>query len=91
VRVRWERVGRFALLFVLAIVVGLYVEHTLSYLSTRAQADRQQAIVDKLARQNAALLRERRALQNPATIVQKARSLGMMRPGEQGYVISSSH
>ena len=53
-RVRWERVGRFGLLFVLVIVVGLYAEHTLSYLSTRAQADQQKAIVDRLAHQNAA-------------------------------------
>jgi cell division protein FtsB len=89
VRIRWERVGRFGLLFVLAIVVGLYVEHTLSYFSTRAQADRQQAIVGRLQRQNGYLRQQAKSLQSPATIVRHARALGMIRPGEQAYVISS--
>lgn len=86
--VRWERVGRFALLFMLAVVIGLYVEHTLSYFSTRAQADTQQAIVDRLAHQNANLVRQQNALNDPTTIVRDARALGMVRPGEQPYVIT---
>jgi cell division protein FtsB len=87
-RVRWERVGRIGLLVVLTIVVGLYVEHTLSYFATRAQADRQQAIVTKLTRQNAQLAKEAKALNTPATIVSQARSLGMVRPNERPYVIT---
>jgi cell division protein FtsB len=87
-RVRWERVGRFALLFVLAVVVGLYVEHTLSYFSTHAEAGQQQAIVDRLAHQNALLARQEKSLNDPATIVRDARALGMVRPGEQPYVIT---
>jgi cell division protein FtsB len=87
-RVRWERVGRFALLFVLAVVVGLYAEHTLSYLSTRAQADQQGAIVNRLARQNAMLIRQQKSLNDPITIVRDARALGMVRPNEQPYVIT---
>ena len=89
-RVRWERLGRFGLLFVLVVVIGLYVEHTLSYFSTRAQADQQQAIVTRLTRQNRALTREQKSLSNPITIVNEARSLGMVRPGEQPYVITGS-
>jgi cell division protein FtsB len=87
-RVRWERVGRFALLFVLAVVVGLYVEHTMSYLSTRTEADQQRAIVDQLVHQNAVLARQEKSLNDPATIVRDARALGMVRPGEQPYVIT---
>jgi cell division protein FtsB len=89
-RVRWERVGRFGLLFVLAVVIGLYAEHTLSYLSTRAQANQQQAIVTRLAHQNAALTREQKSLNNPATIINEARALGMVRQGEQPYAITGS-
>ncbi len=87
---RWERVGRIALLVVFAIVVGLYVQHTLSYLSTRAQADQQQAVVGSLTRRNAQLRAEQRSLNNPATIIRDARSLGMVRPGERPYVIIGS-
>jgi hypothetical protein len=87
-RVRWERVGRVGLLFVLTIVVGLYAEHTLSYFSTRAQADQQQAIVNRLARQNASLMRQKASLTDPTTIVRDARALGMVRPGERAYAIA---
>jgi cell division protein FtsB len=86
-RVRWERVGRYGLLFVLAIVVGLYVEHTLSYVSTRSQANQQNAIVDQLTRQNRGLARQLKSLNDPATIVRDARALGMVRPGERAYAM----
>jgi cell division protein FtsB len=87
-RVRWERVGRIGLLVVLAIVVGLYVEHTLSYVATRSQAKQQQAIVTRLTRQNAALARQEKSLNDPSTIVSQARALGMVRPNERPYVIT---
>lgn len=87
-RVRWERVGRFGLLFVFTIVIGLYVQHTLSYLGTRSIAGQQQATVSRLARQNAALLRQEKSLNDPSTIVSEARKLGMVRPGERPYVIT---
>ena len=87
-RVRWERVGRVGLLIVLAVVVGLYVEHTLSYFSTRAQANQQQAIVSRLAHENARLTRREHSLNSPATIVSEARALGMVRPDERPYVIT---
>ena len=87
-RVRWDRAGRIGLLVVLTVVVGLYVQHTLSYFATKSQADHQQALVDRLARQNAALERQQRALGDPATIVRDARALGMVRAGERPYVIT---
>ncbi len=88
VRVRWERVGRVALLVVLAVVVGLYAEHAFSYLVTRSQAGHQQAIVNQLTRQNTALAAEQKSLEDPAIIVRDARALGMVRPGEQSYAIT---
>lgn len=85
---RWDRVGRIGLLVVLTVVVGLYVQHALSYLSTRAQADQQQAVVQRLVRDNAALEKQQRSLNDPATIVRDARALGMVRPGERPYVVT---
>lgn len=89
-RLRWERVGRVGLLVVLAIVLGLYVQHALSYLSTRAQSAHQQQIVRSLSRQNAALSAEQRALSRRSTIIHDARALGMVWPGEQPYVMIGS-
>jgi cell division protein FtsB len=80
--------GRVGLLVVLVVVAGLYVQHTLSYLSTRAQAQQQQAIVRRLTRANAALSREAKSLNNSVTIQQDARALGMVKAGERSYVIT---
>jgi cell division protein FtsB len=76
-----------ALLVVLAVVLGLYVQQGLAYLSVRGQADQQAAIVQQLSHQNAQLSRREKALNNPATIVQEARALGMIKPGERPYVV----
>lgn len=87
-RVRWDRAGRVGLLVVLSVVVGLYVQHTLSYLLVSSQAGHQEAIVDQLTQQNRQLAAEQRSLSQPATIVRDARALGMIRPGELAYVIT---
>ncbi|MGH2913681.1 MAG: FtsB family cell division protein [Solirubrobacteraceae bacterium] len=87
-RLRWERLGRVGLLLVLGVVVLLYGQHIASYLSARSQADRQQATVDRLLRQNARLSAVERSLGQPATIIADARRLGMVRPGEQPYSVT---
>jgi cell division protein FtsB len=86
--VRWEKVGRVVLLVVLVVVVGLYVQQGLAYLSVRGQASQQQAIVHTLSRQNARLVQQQKALNDPATIAQDARALGMVRPGERPYAVT---
>jgi cell division protein FtsB len=68
-------------------VIGLYIQHALSYFATRAQADQQQALVRGLQREQAQLESERQSLSNPATIERDARALGMVRPGERPYVL----
>jgi hypothetical protein len=89
-RVRWDRVGRTSLLVVLAVVLGLYVKQALSYFSVRSQAEQQMALALRLEHQNRSLLHEQQTLQNPATIIQDARALGMVRQGERPYVIMGS-
>jgi cell division protein FtsB len=86
--IRWDRVGRTVLLIVLVVVGALYVQHAISFLSTRARAEAAQASVRQLVRSNHQLEREQRALQQPATILALARELGMVRPDERPYVIS---
>jgi cell division protein FtsB len=87
-RVRWDRVGRVALLVVLAVVVGLYMQQGFRLFSVRSQDKQQQRIVQRLSKENAALVREQKSLDNPATIEREARVLGMVRPGERPYVIT---
>jgi cell division protein FtsB len=73
---------------VLGVVLALYVEHTLSWLSTRSQADSALATVERLTRENRVLEHEQTALHNPATIIRDARALGMVKAGERPYVIT---
>jgi cell division protein FtsB len=87
-RVRWDRVGRVGLLVVLCVVAGLYVQQALAYLSVRAQASHQRAIVQELQRSNASLRAQQRSLNNPVTILRDARALGMVRVGEHPYEVT---
>jgi cell division protein FtsB len=87
-------VGRVALVVVLVVVAGLYIQDAMSYLSTRSQANQQRAIVKRLQHENAALAKRQQSLHNAATIERMARALGMVLPGERPYVLmggSSNH
>ena len=85
---RWERVGRIGLLVVLAVVIGLYADHAISYLTARAESNRQHVIVSHLQRQNAYFEQRQRSLNDLSAILAQARKLGMVRPGEQPYTIT---
>jgi hypothetical protein len=73
---------------VLGVVGALYVQHTLEVLSTHSQAQQQLGIVRQLEKSNAALIKQRDSLGNPATIQRDARVLGMVRVGEHPYVVT---
>jgi cell division protein FtsB len=91
VRVRWDRVGRVALLITLLIVVGLYIQPALSILTTWRAEHRQASAVRQLIADNKSLERQVRSLNSPLTIVADARSLGMVRTGEKPYVVLGLH
>ena len=87
-RIRWDRVGRISLLAVFIVVIGLYLQHALGYVSARSQASQQAAVLRRLSRENTWLKKEQQRLNDPATIALDARRLGMTRPGERGYVVT---
>jgi cell division protein FtsB len=77
-----------ALLVVLAVVLGLYIQQGLAYLSARSQANEQAAVVKRLSRDNRQLMKQEKSLDNPATIMLDARKLGMVKPGERPFVVT---
>jgi len=85
--IRWDRVGRVALLVVLAGIVLLYVGPARSYVSTMREAKVRRAQVARLSRENAHLRAKRNALRSPAALEREARRLGMVRPGERAYIV----
>jgi hypothetical protein len=76
------------LLCVLGVLLYLYVSAGVSLLSTWREAKRDSAQLGVLELQHSVLEAQHAALARPGTLVTEARRLGMMRPGEQTYVIS---
>jgi hypothetical protein len=87
-RVRWDRLGRVAILCVLVALVYLYVSAGVHMLSTWRQSHRDSVSVTSLEREHVRLLRQRDTLSTQGTLEAEARKLGMMRKGEQPYVVS---
>ncbi len=87
-RVRWDRVGRVAMLCVLVALVYLYASAGVHMLSTWHQSRRDGAVVAAMEREHRMLVRQRVALTAPGTLETEARQLGMMKTGEQPYVVS---
>ena len=86
-RVRWDRVGRVALLVLLVGVALAYVGPARSLLSTWHDSNAKQAQLQTLEREHETLLRRARDLRDPRTVQSEARRLGMVKPGERSYVI----
>jgi cell division protein FtsB len=76
------------MLCVLAALLYLYASAGLSLLSTWKEAGHDSAQVATLERQHAALVAQHAALTSPGTLIEEARRLGMVRPGEHAYVVS---
>jgi cell division protein FtsB len=88
-RIRWDRLGRWALLFVLVLVVYLYIGPSRNWISTYAAAGKKRAEVAALQAENARLRARRADLSRPSSIEREARRLGMVKAGERAYVIQS--
>lgn len=85
---RWDRVGRMALLLVGVLLVWLYVNPLRTYIATLHEAKAKRAEVAELQREHAMLVHRQRALRRPGSIEIEARRLGMVRRDERAYVVT---
>jgi cell division protein FtsB len=85
--VRWDRLGRVALLVVLAVILLLYIGPARSYVESWREAKAKRAEVQRLEAESRALRQRRAELQRPSTHVREARRIGMVRPGERAFVV----
>jgi cell division protein FtsB len=85
--VRWDRVGRVALLLLLGVVLLLYVNPAINYIQTWQNANTKNDEVKRLQQENKRLIARKQALKQPATLEHEARALGMVKPGERAYVV----
>ncbi|HYM59109.1 MAG TPA: septum formation initiator family protein [Solirubrobacteraceae bacterium] len=88
-RIRWDRLGRWALLFVLGLVVYLYIGPARAWISTYAEARTKRQEVAALRAENARLRARRADLERPSALERESRRLGMVQAGERAYVIRS--
>ena len=86
-QIRWDRLGRWALIVVLGFVLYLYVGPAATWVSTYQEAGRKRADVAALKAENQRLRQHRRDLRDPAALEREARRLGMVKAGEKSYVV----
>jgi cell division protein FtsB len=86
-RIRWDRLGRWALIGVFALVLYLYVGPAVRWVTTYRQAKAKRADVAALHAENDKLRAQVRALRKPSALEDQARRLGMVKAGEKAYVI----
>ncbi len=87
-RIRWDRVGRVAMLCLLVALLYLYVSAGVRIYSTYRQARADRATVAALEHEHVALVHRHEALGRRNTVEGEARRLQMMKPGEQPYVLA---
>jgi hypothetical protein len=86
-RIRWDRVSRMALLFTLAVLLYLAISPIRSLIGDFHLSAQRRAQLHALQIRYAALQREQRALSSPTAPTLEARSLGLLKHGEHGYVV----
>jgi hypothetical protein len=86
-RVRWDRLGRIAMLLVLVALLFLYLSTGLHMLSTWKQARHTDARVAAMQAEHTRLVTEHNKLSSQSNLEQSARALGMQRPDEQTIII----
>ena len=87
-RIRWDRLGRWALIAVFAFVLYLYIGPAVSWVSTYRQAGEKRAEVAQLKQRNETLKARRKELKDQRSLEREARRLGMVKAGEKGFIVT---
>jgi cell division protein FtsB len=86
-RVRWDRVGRVALVLVLFGVLVSYLNPIVNLVDAWSDSKAGEAELAQLQREHASLQQQVDEAGTDAALEREARKLGMVRPGERAYVI----
>jgi cell division protein FtsB len=88
-RIQWDRVGRIALVLVLALICISYVGPTLNFVDAWRDSKAEHATLDALRAENVKLKQRLTNLEGPDAAERGARKIGMVDEsrGEAAYVI----
>jgi cell division protein FtsB len=87
--IRWDRVGRVALLATLVVIVLLYLSPAKHWLDQSGTASRQQQELHELTKENRFLKKRVHRLSSTGALEEEARKLGMVKQGERAFVIEN--
>ncbi len=87
-RVRWDKLGRIAMLCLLVALAYLYVSAGIRIYSTYREARSDSAQLAALEHEHVLLAHQHEALARSGTVEEEARRLGMMHAGEQPYIVT---
>ena len=88
-RIRWDRLGRVAMLCLLVALLYLYVSAGVRIYSTWRPARGDSAQLATLEHEHVLLQHQHEALGRKGTVEEEARRLDMMHAGEQTYVVTA--
>ena len=86
-RIRWDRIGRVALVLVLFGVMVSYLNPVVNLVDAWRDSKVGEERLAELQRENISLTSQVEQAEDPLTMEREARKLGMVKPGEQAYVI----
>ena len=86
-RVRWDKVGRLALVLVLFGVMVSYLNPVVNLFDAWRDSKAGDERLATLKQENRRLSDQVREASTPAVLEREARKLGMVRPGEDSYVV----
>jgi cell division protein FtsB len=87
--IRWDRLGRLALLGTLIVILLLYISPAKHWLQQSSTAGAQRKELQELTQENKQLKKRVHALKDPGALEREARNMGMVRQGERAYVIEN--
>jgi cell division protein FtsB len=87
--IRWDRLGRVALLSTLVVIVLLYLSPAKHWWAQSGTAGRQRAELRELTKENRSLKRRVHRLSSTDALEEEARKLGMVKQGERAFVIEN--
>jgi cell division protein FtsB len=86
-RIRWDRLGRIALVLVLFLVLASYLNPLVNLLQAWQGSKSSDAQLAQLKQQRVELTHQLREVSSPAALEREARRLGMVKPGEHAYIV----
>src|SRR3712207_2704147 len=85
--IRWDRVGRLALIAMLGVIVLLYISPVKHWIQQSGTAEHQEQRLNELQEENSRLEGRLNYLRRPESIDREARRLGMVKRGERAFVV----